>query len=151
MATAAILGSMAGDLRTRLDQGPLVVAEGFVFELERACLLQAGAFVPTTVLEQPHAVRHLTDRFIESGSDVVLALTYYTNEDKLRRMGIEGRLEEINRAALQIAVDAAADARVRYNRPYLVAGNICNTYEFEDYRDVERYRREVLPGIRRQV
>jgi betaine-homocysteine S-methyltransferase len=142
---------MAGHLRARLDQGPLVVAEGFVFELERACLLQAGAFVPTTVLEQPHAVRHLTDRFIESGSDVVLALTYYTNEDKLRRMGMEGRLEEINRAALQIAVDAAADARVRYNRPYLVAGNICNTYEFEDYRDVERYCREVLPGIRRQV
>src|SRR5690606_22379722 len=111
----------------------------------------AGAFVPTTVLEQPDAVRHLTDRFIESGSDVVLALTYYTNEDKLRRMGMEGRLEEINRAALRIAIDAAADARARFNRPYLVAGNICNTYEFEDYRDVERYRRDVLPGIRRQV
>jgi betaine-homocysteine S-methyltransferase len=127
------------------------VAEGFVFELERSCLLQAGAFVPTTVLENPQAVRHLTDRFIDSGSDVVLALTYYTNADKLRRLGMEGRLEEINRAALQIAIDAAADATVRNAKPYLVAGNICNTYEFEDYRDVERYRQEVLPGIRAQV
>ena len=111
------------------------MAEGYVFELERACLLQAGAFVPTTVLEHPQAVRHLTDRFIESGSDVVLALTYYTNADKLRRLGLEGRLEEINRAALKIAVDAAADAAARHARPYLVAGNICNTYEFEDYRE----------------
>jgi len=138
-------------LRDRLNQGPLVVAEGYVFELERTCLLQAGAFVPTTVLEHPQAVRHLTDRFIESGSDVVLALTYYTNADKLRRLGLEGRLEEINRAALKIAVDAAADATARHARPYLVAGNICNTYEFEDYGDVDRYRRDVLPGIRQQV
>jgi len=103
------------------------------------------------VLEHPQAVRHLTDRFIESGSDVVLALTYYTNADKLRRLGLEGRLEEINRTALQIAVDAAADAAARHGRPYLVAGNICNTYEFEDYRDVDRYRRDVIPGIRQQV
>jgi len=142
---------MGDDLHQRLSQGPVVVAEGFVFELERSGLLQAGAFVPSTVLEHPQAVRHLTDRFIDSGSDVVLALTYYTNEDKLRRLGLEGRLEEINRAALQIAIDAAADAAVRHARPYLVAGNICNTYEFEDYRDADRYRREVLPGIRRQV
>jgi betaine-homocysteine S-methyltransferase len=142
---------MVSDLRARLDRGPVLVAEGFVFELERACLLQAGAFVPTTVLEHPQAVRHLTDRFIDSGSDVVLALTYYTNEDKLRRMGLEGRLEEINRAALRIAVEAAAEAGARYGHRYLVAGNICNTYEFEDYRDVDRYRRDVLPGIRRQV
>lgn len=142
---------MADRLHERLSLGPLVVAEGFVFELERSCLLQAGAFVPTAVLEHPQAVRHLTDRFIDSGSDVVLALTYYTNEDKLRRLGLEGRLEEINRTALQIAIDAAADATNRYERPYLVAGNICNTYEFEDYGDVDRYRRDVLPGIRRQV
>jgi betaine-homocysteine S-methyltransferase len=138
-------------LHDRLNQGPLVVAEGFVFELERSCLLQAGAFVPTAVLEHPLAVRQLTDRFIDSGSDVVLALTYYTNADKLRLLGMEGRLEEINRAALTIATDAAADAAARYGRSYLVAGNICNTYEFEDFRDVDRYRRDVLPDIRRQV
>src|SRR5436190_24327687 len=105
---------MTDRLRDRLNQGPLVVAEGYVFELERSCLLQAGAFVPTVVLENPRAVRHLTDRFIDSGSDVALALTYYTNEDKLRRLGMEGRLEEINRVALQIAIDAAADASARY-------------------------------------
>ena len=138
---------MTTHLHDRLNESPLLVAEGFVFELERSCLLQAGAFVPTVVLERPQAVRDLTDRFIDSGSDVVLALTYYTNADKLRLLGMEGRLEQINRAALTIATDAAADAAARYGRPYLVAGNICNTYEFEDFQDVERYRRQVLPDI----
>ncbi|HSG27122.1 MAG TPA: homocysteine S-methyltransferase family protein, partial [Candidatus Krumholzibacterium sp.] len=138
-------------LQARLDEGPLIVAEGFVFELERSCVLQAGAYVPSAVLENPGAVRYVTDRFIESGSDVVLALTYYTNEDKLRRVGLAGKLEEINRTALEIAKSAASDAGERFGRPYLVAGNICNTYEFEDYQDVDRYKREVLPGIERQV
>lgn len=138
-------------LQQRLDEGPLLVAEGFVFELERECLLQAGAFVPSVVLENPTAVRQLTDRFIEAGSDVVLALTYYTNEDKLRRVGLEGRLEEINKTALRIAHEAARDAERRFGWEYLVAGNICNTYEWEDYRDRGRYSREVLPGIRRQI
>src|SRR5262245_50650816 len=139
------------DLKKRLDQGPLLVAEGFVFELERACLLQAGAFVPSVVLENPEAVRQLTDRFIEAGSDVALALTYYTNEDKLKRVGLEGTLEEIKRAALRIARDAAERAHPRFGWDFLVAGNICNTYEWEDYRDANRYSKEVLPGIRKQV
>ena len=112
----------------RLKKGPLLVAEGFIFELERACLLQAGAFVPSVVLENPEAVRQLTDRFIEAGSDVSLALTYYTNEDKLRRAGLEGKLEDINKAALRIAREAASDAHRRFGWEYLVAGNVCNTY-----------------------
>ncbi len=138
-------------LLRRLREGPVIVAEGFVFELERLCLLQAGAYVPSAVLENPGAVRFMTDRFIESGSDVVLALTYYTNESKLKRAGLEGRLEEINRLALGIAKDAAGAAGEQFGRDLLVAGNICNTYEFEDYRDVDRYRREILPGIRKQI
>jgi betaine-homocysteine S-methyltransferase len=138
-------------LQARLDRGPLIVAEGYVFELERSCVLQAGAYVPSAVLENPEAVRYVTDLFIESGSDVVLALTYYTNEDKLRRVGLDGKLEEINRTALEIAKSAAGDAEKRFGQPYLVAGNICNTYEFEDYQDIDRYKKDVLPGIRQQV
>ena len=33
-------------LLQRLDQGPVICAEGYVFELERRGYLQAGAFVP---------------------------------------------------------------------------------------------------------
>ena len=43
-------------LLQRLDQGPVVCAEGYVFELERRGYLQAGAFVPEVVLEHPDVV-----------------------------------------------------------------------------------------------
>ena len=37
-------------LMQRLDAGPVICAEGYVFELERRGYLQAGAFVPEVVL-----------------------------------------------------------------------------------------------------
>lgn len=40
-------------LLERLDAGPVICAEGYLFEFERRGYLQAGAFVPEVVLEQP--------------------------------------------------------------------------------------------------
>jgi len=76
----------------------------------------------------PDIVRTVvTDRFIDSGPDVVLALMSDTNEDTLKRAGLAGQLEEINRAALAIARDAAADASKRYRKAYPAARDVCNT------------------------
>ena len=36
----------SGDLTARLDAGPVICAEGFLFELERRGYLSAGEFVP---------------------------------------------------------------------------------------------------------
>ncbi len=38
-------------LLERLAQGPVICAEGYLFELERRGYLQAGPFVPEVVLE----------------------------------------------------------------------------------------------------
>src|SRR5438270_903925 len=43
-------------LLQHLDAGPVICAEGYVFELERRGYLQAGAFVPEVVLEHPEAL-----------------------------------------------------------------------------------------------
>ena len=40
-------------LLQRLAEGPLLCAEGYLFELERRGYLQAGAYVPEVVLEHP--------------------------------------------------------------------------------------------------
>ena len=109
----------------RLDQGPVICAEGYVFELERRGYLQAGAFVPEVVLEHPEAVKQLHRDFVHAGSDVVEALTYYAHREKLRVIGREADLERINRAALAIAKDVAAESGT------FVAGNICNTNVFD--------------------
>ena len=43
-------------LLERLEQGPVICAEGYLFEFERRGYLQAGAFVPEVVLEHPEVV-----------------------------------------------------------------------------------------------
>ena len=44
-------------LLERLDQGPVICAEGYVFELERRGYLQAGAFVPRSCSSIPRSSR----------------------------------------------------------------------------------------------
>ncbi len=84
-------------LLSRLDQGPVICAEGYLFELERRGYLQAGAYVPEVVLEHPEVVAQLHRDFVHAGSDVVEALTYYAHREKLRIIGREKDLEPINR------------------------------------------------------
>src|SRR5918992_2135634 len=117
---------MAGKgLIARLEEGPVVCAEGYLFELERRGYLQAGAFVPEAVLDHPGVVEQLHRDFVHAGSDVVEAFTYYAHREKLRIIGREKDLEPMNRQALAIAKGVAAEAGA------LVAGNICNTNVYE--------------------
>ena len=64
------------NLLERLAQGPVICAEGYLFEMERRGYLQAGAYVPEVVLENPHAVTELHREFMNAGSDVIEAFTY---------------------------------------------------------------------------
>ena len=111
-------------LLERLAEGPVICAEGYLFELERRGYLQAGGYVPEAVLEFPEAVTQLHREFVRAGSDVVEALTYYGHREKLRLIGKEDLLEPLNRTALAIAKGAANEAE---GEPALLAGNICNT------------------------
>jgi len=112
------------NLLERLEQGPVICAEGYLFEMERRGYLQAGAFVPEVVLEHPQAVTELHREFMHAGSDVIEAFTYYANRDKLKLVGREGDLEEINKTALQLAKEVAREGDA------LFAGDICNTNVF---------------------
>jgi betaine-homocysteine S-methyltransferase len=112
-------------LRERLDRGPVICAEGYLFELERRGYLQAGAFVPEVVLEHPEAMTQLHRDFVHAGSDVVEALTYYAHREKLRIIGREQDLERINRRALDTAKAVAQETGA------LFAGDICNTNVYD--------------------
>src|SRR3954463_12099529 len=113
--------AMSEGLLERLAHGPVVCAEGYLFECERRGYVQAGAFVPEVVLEHPEVVAQLHRDFVHSGSDVVEALTYYAHREKLRVIGREADLVPINRRALQLAKDVAMESGA------LFAGDICNT------------------------
>jgi betaine-homocysteine S-methyltransferase len=115
-----------------LSQGPVVCAEGYLFECERRGYLQAGAYVPEVVLDHPEVVEGLHREFVHAGSDVVEAFTYYGHREKLRVIGKEEILEPLNRQALAIA------ARVAKDTGALLAGNVCNTNVYEPSPSSER-------------
>ena len=109
------------NLLERLEEGPVICAEGYVFEMERRGYVQAGPYVPEVVLDCPAAVLELHREFMNAGSDVIEAFTYYAHREKLKLIGREGDLENMNRTALELAKQVAAEGEA------LVAGNICNT------------------------
>ncbi len=114
----------SGNLLERLEGGPVICAEGYVFEMERRGYVQAGPYVPEVVLDYPDAVLQLHREFMNAGSDVIEAFTYYAHREKLKLVGREHDLENMNRTALQLAKKVAAEGDA------LVAGNICNTNVF---------------------
>lgn len=112
-------------LLERLQNGTVLCAEGYLFELERRGYLKAGAYVPEVVLDFPEAVTQLHTEFLRAGSDVIEAFTYYAHRNKLKQIGREDDLEPLNRQALRLAKQVARvdDA--------LFAGNICNTWVYD--------------------
>jgi betaine-homocysteine S-methyltransferase len=111
-------------LLERLEAGPVICAEGYLFECERRGYLQAGAFVPEVVLDHPEVVTELHREFVHAGSDVVEAFTYYGHREKMRIVGKEHLLEPLNRRALELARDVADETGA------LFAGDLSNTNIF---------------------
>lgn len=55
------------------------------------------------VLDNPDALRELHREYVNAGSEVIEAFTYYAHRDKLKIIGRENDLEPLNRQALKIA------------------------------------------------
>src|SRR5258708_16345684 len=89
----------------RLAQGVVLGAEGYVFELERRGYIKAGPYVPEVVLDFPDAVKELHREFMRAGSEVMVALTYYAHREKLKDVGRENDLEELNRQPIRLPTE----------------------------------------------
>src|SRR5215207_1980941 len=123
--------AIANRLLERLKNDIVLGAEGYLFELERRGYLKAGAYVPEVVIEYPNAVKELHREFLRAGSEVIVAFTYYGHRAKMRAIGREGDLERLNKDAVMIARVIAAEGDA------LVAGNVCNTWEYDPERHDE--------------
>lgn len=108
----------------RLAEGPVLGDGGYLLELEKRGWVRAGPFTPEVSLMRPEALHELHTEFREAGAEVLQALTFYASRDKLATVGLENRLEDLNRAAVRVARNAAGDS-------CLVAGNISLTWMYE--------------------
>ena len=117
-------------LKERLDKGPVICAEGILFEIERRGYMASGEFVPMVSLDHPEVLENLHREFQHAGSDIVEAFTYNGHREKLRVINKEHLLEPLNRAALKIA-RKVADNAPKGTGVNLMAGNISNSNIWE--------------------
>lgn len=109
----------------RLKDGVVLGDGGYLLELEKRGYVQAGPFTPEVSLTNPEALVQLHREFLRSGAEVLQTLTFYASEDKLDTVGLGGKADDINRAAVKIAKQVAAEGDA------LVAGNISLAWVYD--------------------
>ena len=115
---------MAKGILERLAEGPVLGDGGYLLELEKRGYVQAGPFTPEVVLEDPEALAQLHSEFLRAGAEVLQTMTFYASDDKLATVGLAGKVDELNRNAVQIA------RRVASKEDALVAGNLSLTWAY---------------------
>src|ERR1043166_8535037 len=107
-------------ISTLLKDGPVLGDGGYLIELERRGYVDSGSgrekvgtgkgsgqFTPEVALENPEALRELHREFLNAGSQVLQALTFFGTREKLNRAGYGEQTEAIKAAAVRIARDGA--------------------------------------------
>jgi betaine-homocysteine S-methyltransferase len=130
----------------RLSEGVVLGDGGYLLELEKRGRVRAGPFTPEVALNNPESLLELHREFRDAGAEVLQALTFYASRDKLATVGMGERVEELNRAAVRIAKQAAGDR-------CLVAGNLSLTWMYEpnDKAAADRVRRTFDEQLEVQV
>jgi betaine-homocysteine S-methyltransferase len=118
-------------------QGIVLGDGGYLLELERRGWVDSGSgrekvgtgkgsgqFTPEVAIENPEALRELHREFLNAGSQVLQALTFFGTREKLNRAGYGEQTEAINAAAVRIAREVAGSKA-------LVAGSVSRTQLFE--------------------
>src|SRR5688572_12328916 len=121
----------------RLKEGIVLGDGGYLIELERRGYVDSGSgrekvgtgkgsgqFTPEVAIEQPEALQQLHREFLNAGSQVLQALTFFGTREKLTRAGYGQQMESINFAAVRLAKEVAG-------REALIAGSVSRTQLFE--------------------
>jgi betaine-homocysteine S-methyltransferase len=129
---------------------------GYLIELERRGHVDSGSgrekvgtgrgsgqFTPEVAIENPAALRGLHQEFLQAGSQVLQALTFFGTREKLNRAGYGADTEKINTAAVKLAREVAGERA-------LVAGSVSRTQltEREGMGSLEKSRDHLAEQIR---
>lgn len=120
-----------------LKRGVVIGDGGYLIELERRGYVDSGSgrervgtgrgsgqFTPEVAIQHPDALRELHREFLDAGSQVLQALTFFGTREKLGRAGYGTQTEAINAAAVRLAKEVGGDH-------VLVAGSVSRTQLLE--------------------
>src|SRR5437660_6621249 len=107
-------------------QGIVLGDGGYLIELERRGYVDSGSgrekvgtgkgsgqFTPEVAIENPEALRQLHREFLNAGSQVLQALTFFGTREKLNRAGYGSQTEKNNQAAGKVGEEVAGGTTVR--------------------------------------
>ena len=139
-----------------LKQNIVLGDGGYLIELERRGYVDSGSgrekvgtgrgsgqFTPEVAIEHPDALRELHREFLNAGSQVLQALTFFGTREKLNRAGYGAETENINAAAVKLAKEIAGGQA-------LVAGSVSRTQltEREGMESLGKSRDHIAEQIR---
>ncbi len=117
-----------------------LLADGATGTMLQSMGLPTGEPPERWTLDNPDAIRELARRYAEAGSDIVYTNTFGANRIRLRRFGLDKKVAELNRLAVQLAregVNSAIRPSSLILRPFVIA-SIGPTGELlEPYGDLE--------------
>ncbi len=116
---------MSEILRALLAERPVLLADGGMGTGLFRRGLETGDSPELWNVDHPERVTDVHREFVTAGSDVILTNSFGGNAFRLKLHGAEGRVRELNMAAVRAARAAAEEA----GRPVLVAGSIGPTGE----------------------
>jgi methionine synthase I (cobalamin-dependent)/5,10-methylenetetrahydrofolate reductase len=111
---------MADRLLEIIDRKGVVLADGAMGTMLHSRGIAFDSSFDELNLTQPALVAEIHRAYINSGAEIIETNTFGANRYKLAAHGLEGKVDEINRAAVQLARDAAEDS----SSDVLVAGSI---------------------------
>jgi len=94
------------DFLTRLNDGPVLIADGAMGTLLQAAGLPPGAPGERWVLERPDAIADVHRAYLAAGSELILTCTFGGTRSRLERAGLAGKVKETNRRAAELAREA---------------------------------------------
>jgi methionine synthase I (cobalamin-dependent) len=98
-----------GNMFSRLSAGEVLLADGATGTMLQSLGLEDGRLPESWVLEHPDRVRVLHESYVKAGSEIVLTCTLGGTRFRLAHEGLEGRVTEVNRRAVELARQAAGD------------------------------------------
>lgn len=101
-----MVGQMNIDLRTKLSQ-EVLVGDGAMGTYLYHLGFPVGISFEEFNLIQPDVIRDVHKQYIQAGSELLETNTFSANYFKLSKFGLEDKVNEINRAAVRLAKEAA--------------------------------------------
>jgi 5-methyltetrahydrofolate--homocysteine methyltransferase len=97
------------DVRQRLAEGPPILADGAMGTMLMAHGYRIGESPERDNLDRPDAVRAVTAAYVEAGAELCQTNTFGASPLRLAPWDLDDETEAINRAAVDIAREAAGD------------------------------------------